>query len=261
MEKSLKTKEIIHLSKSEPVSMADEWFEIATKDHFWMIWRFKVLEHWLKTMKLLKTGETYLEVGCGHGQFLLQSDRDLGIIVDGCDLNLFALEKIVNAKGKVFVYDIGEKNPNMINHYNGIFLLDVIEHIEDDKAFLSTALAHSKKGGIVVVNVPALHFLFSKYDIVAGHKRRYSKQELYTLFERCGIEPIHIGYWGFSLLGVAFLRKIYLHFVPNNKVIRTGFKPPAAWLNYIFTTLMKLELIISKSPLVGTSVFAIGRKL
>ena len=36
------------LSKSIPVSMHEDWFDIATTDHFWMQWRFEVFKKKIK---------------------------------------------------------------------------------------------------------------------------------------------------------------------------------------------------------------------
>lgn len=254
------TKEIIFLSQPADVSMADEWFGIASTDHFWMEWRFRFIRRSLERAGLLKRNGRYLEIGCGHGQFLKQCDEHLpDIAVDGCDLNLYALKKIENARGDVFVYNIFEMPESMHLKYEGIFLLDVIEHIDDDAAFLRKALEHAKPGGIVVINVPALSALFSKYDTVAGHKRRYTRKRLVSLFEQCGLEPVYISYWGFSLLPIALLRKIYLLFVPERKVIAKGFRPGFPWVNSLLKLLMRVELALVRSPILGTSVVAVGK--
>jgi SAM-dependent methyltransferase len=253
-------RELIHLSQPAEVSMADEWFDIANIDHFWMEWRFRVIEHAMQLLNLNTTEKRYLEIGCGHGQFLRQSDMRLNLIVDGCDLNLFALQKIPVVKGQIFVYNIYELNLQMIKKYDGIFLLDVIEHIDDHETFLTAAFSHCKDDGIVVINVPALSFLYSKYDTIAGHKRRYSKKDIRDLFHKCQIEPLSIRYWGFTLLPIAILRKWYLYFVPARKVIEKGFKPAAPFVNGLFKGLMNLELLFSRNPFMGTSIVAIGRK-
>jgi len=253
-------KELIFLSSPEKVSMADEWFEIANADHFWMEWRFSVIEHAIKKIEGLSLSKRFLEIGCGHGAFLLQSEKKLKLITDGCDLNLFALKKSADVTGDVYVYDILELNPKMTGKYNGIFLLDVIEHIDNDEQFLKAAMEHTTDYGWVIINVPALSFLFSKYDTVAGHKRRYSKKSITQLFKKCGIEPIHIQYWGFSLLPVALLRKLYLQFVPRQKVIDKGFNPGNAFTNKIFKLLMRMEIFMTKKPIIGTSLLAVGKK-
>ena len=77
----------------------------------------------------------------------------------------------------------------MLQAYDLVLLMDVIEHVDDDTAFLKTSLAHLKPGGIVVINVPAHMAFYSKYDEVAGHKRRYSTADLRSLFIRRASKP------------------------------------------------------------------------
>jgi SAM-dependent methyltransferase len=253
------SKELKIVSPSENVSMADEWFEIANKDHFWMRWRFKVIVKKLKAFAPLNSEMKFLEIGCGHGQFLEQCKGTLPISIDGSDLNVFALKQIENTQGDIFVYNVFDRNKDLLNKYDGAFLLDVIEHIEDDSSFLKAAVDHVKPGGLIVINVPALSLLFSKYDVVAGHKRRYTKKKIEKLLIRAGIRPVSISYWGLLMLPIALARKIYLRFVPNESVIKTGFKAsPLA--NTFFNLPMGLELFFGGSTFLGTSVLALGRK-
>jgi len=254
-------KELKILSSPAPVSMADEWFEIASADHFWMRWRFNVIVRKLEKFANIRPDMKFLEIGCGHGQFLKQCNGVFSATVDGCDLNLYALRKIEDTPGDIYVYNIHEKNEQMLNKYHGIFMLDVIEHIDDDKSFLHDAIEHLSPDGLIVINVPALESLYSEYDVVAGHKRRYAKGDLVSLFENCGIQPFYVGYWGFSLLGIAFIRKLYLKFVPKNRVIKRGFSPRNSTINFVLKILMRIELKLFKSSILGTSVIGIGKKV
>lgn len=251
-------KNIIALSDASAVSMADEWFDLATANHFWMEWRFQVIKGALKKIQLIDSSK-FLEIGCGHGEFMKQSSNQLGLLVDGCDLNTFALSKISARKGQVFVYNIYDLHPDMINKYDGVFLLDVIEHVDNDNSFLNTSAAHVKKGGYLIINVPALMLLYSKYDKQAGHKRRYSKRDLHKLFKELNIEPVHIGYWGFSLFFIALIRKLFLVFIPSKNVIKSGFKPPSKLFNKALKIVSRIEISLIKKPVFGSSLIAIGR--
>jgi 2-polyprenyl-3-methyl-5-hydroxy-6-metoxy-1,4-benzoquinol methylase len=249
---------VIELSPAEEVDMADEWYEFATQDHFWIQWRFRKI--WSSSVVRSYPASRWLDVGCGHGLVIRQFEASGDYVIDGCDLNRTALRRVGKVRGDIYVYNVFDANPLMVGRYSGILLLDVIEHIDDEGAFLEASLRHMQPGGLVVINVPALEFLFSRYDDVAGHKRRYNKLMLRTLMESHGIEPLEISYWGMLLLPLALIRKLVLTFVSRRNIIRRGFRPPARMINSFFKVLMKVELLIFRRPPLGTSILAVGRK-
>jgi hypothetical protein len=61
-----------------------------------------------------------------------------------------------------------------------VTLLDVLEHQEDDRAFLAELSAKMTPGSLLLLTVPAMPSLWSQWDVVLGHYRRYRKQS----FER-----------------------------------------------------------------------------
>jgi hypothetical protein len=59
--------------------------------------------------------------------------------------------------------------------FGGILMLDVIEHVEDDVAFVRDVVDGSlAPGGWVLVSVPAYQSLFSGHDRALKHFRRYA---------------------------------------------------------------------------------------
>jgi len=62
--------------------------------------------------------------------------------------------------------------------FDSIIYIDVLEHIEDDKAEISRLVQFLKPGGKLVVLAPAHNFLFSPFDSAIGHFRRYNKKSL-----------------------------------------------------------------------------------
>ena len=62
--------------------------------------------------------------------------------------------------------------------FGAILYMDVLEHIEDDKAELTRAVSHLKTNGFLVVLAPALPWLYTRFDAAIGHYRRYTKSSL-----------------------------------------------------------------------------------
>jgi SAM-dependent methyltransferase len=62
--------------------------------------------------------------------------------------------------------------------FDTLLYIDVLEHIEDDRAELVAASGRLKPGGHLIVLAPAHNWLFSPFDRAIGHFRRYSKASL-----------------------------------------------------------------------------------
>jgi SAM-dependent methyltransferase len=246
------------LSQAKTVNMADEWFDIATPEHFWMQWRHAVLLRAVKASGIVPV--TALEIGCGSGVARMMLERDLHLPIDGCDLNRTALEMAPPGRGRLLSYDILEFEPTLLNRYDAVFLLDVLEHIQDDVEFLSAALRHLRPGGVVVVNVPASMLFFSDYDRVAGHVRRYSHRSLSDVFRKCGVESGAIEYWGFSMIPVLLARTLYLKLKTPTQVVRSGFEPPNSFIQSSFLALKNIETSLPFTMPLGTSLLAWGRR-
>src|SRR3974390_2727575 len=86
-----------------------------------------------------------------------------------------------------------------------IGLFDVLEHVEDDKGFLSDCGAILNQGGMLYLTVPALSFLWSSDDIYAGHFRRYDRRSLSAVLQQAGFKIKRIGYFFSCLAPAIFL--------------------------------------------------------
>jgi len=69
-----------------------------------------------------------------------------------------------------------------------LLLLDVLEHVEDDFAFLDALVRdNTHPESIVLVSVPAWSSLFTAHDTELKHFRRYSPALAAKLVENCGL--------------------------------------------------------------------------
>lgn len=72
--------------------------------------------------------------------------------------------------------------------YDYIFTLNVLEHIDDDRAALRDLARKIKPGGRLLVYVPAFPILFSSMDRAVEHCRRYRLESLSEQVRLAGFE-------------------------------------------------------------------------
>jgi len=247
---------IEYLSPPAQVSMGDRWFDISPIDHFWVRRRFGVL----RTLagNLLQSSRNIAEIGCGHGLVQRQIEEAYGREVTGFDLNEFALQRNQSQRSSVCCYDICQRAPQFHHRFDFIVMFDVLEHIDDEDQFLQAVLFHLAPGGHLVVNVPAGQWLYSAYDQMDGHKRRYSIRALERVAERNGYALVRSSYWGLPLVPLIMLRKIWLaRSYGDSNAVAVGFDSRNKAINRMLGWVSGCELVPQK--LLGTSVMAVFR--
>lgn len=117
--------------------------------------------------------------------------------------------------------------------FDTVFALNVVEHIEDHHKAVANCKKLLKKGGRLIILVPAFQSLFNHFDTALGHFRRYTGKTLRTVFDANDLSIEHCQY--FNLIGMAgwwvsgsLLRKkiipegqmkVYNFFVPVFRII------------------------------------------
>lgn len=151
-----------------------------------------------------------LEIGSGTGgnlAMLSQYGR-----VTGVEMDATAREMAAEKTDRIFDIRDGVC-PNAMPFKSGesfdlICLFDVLEHIEDDIAALSSLKGLLTDGGTVLVTVPAYRWLWSTHDLVLHHKRRYTSRELKHKLRGLGFNVLKISYFNtllFPFIGGARL--------------------------------------------------------
>ncbi len=83
--------------------------------------------------------------------------------------------------------------------FNIVCAFDVIEHVKDDKKAMEELQRVVKKGGLVLLTVPAFQFLWSQHDEVNCHFRRYTKRSINHIAESLGLSIFYSTYFNFFL--------------------------------------------------------------
>ncbi len=241
------------LSETAAVRMADDWWDIYSPDHFWFRRRMEVL---LKLAgPLLAAGTRVADIGCGNGMVQRQLEESLELTIDGFDLNRFALERSVSRRGRVAYYNVFDRREDLRGRYDTALALDVVEHVEDQDAFLLGIRHMLTPGGFLVLNVPAGQALYSTYDEAAGHVRRYAPDDVAMIARRAGFALERWTYWGLPLVPLVIMRKWFMR--DPRGVVERGFRPLGSLSNRVLLALSRLEPIPQR--LFGTSLLAVLR--
>lgn len=87
-----------------------------------------------------------------------------------------------------------------------VTLLDVIEHVEDDRGLLGDLTARTASGTTYIVTVPAKQRLWSSWDTALGHHRRYERAGLRALLGGLPLDVLEVNYLFPELVPAAWWR-------------------------------------------------------
>lgn len=240
------------------------WYELASEEHFWCRWRLRAFLRQLRDLQLpLQDPLLGLEIGCGNGLVRRQLEGATAWTVDGADIDLAVLKTNQTRRGASYLYNVHDRVEALKERYDFLLLFDVIEHIPDAEttAFLESCLFHLKPGGHLLLNVPALMSLFSKYDTFVGHFRRYDQQTMEAELTRAGLQVVDLRYWGFGLVPLLQLRqKMIARKKSEREVVNMGFRPPSPLLNRLLSVAGSVETRLLARPPRGTSLLAAAVK-
>lgn len=198
-----------------------------------------------------------VELGCGTGNVLQALGRfgeAIGVEYDP-DLRAIGVAAGLDIRAGALPDDI----PLADGAADAVLLLDVIEHLDDDRAALRTARRLLRPGGVLVVTVPAYAWMWSGHDVALGHRRRYTARAVRRLLGDGGFGVAHAGYFNTVLFpaiaGVRLAKRLAgggghdLH-------------RPAAPTNRLLTGLFALERHVVLRPGLpfGTSVLAVAHR-
>jgi SAM-dependent methyltransferase len=248
------------VSSLRDVPFPAEWYGLSGPGHFWFQWRLaaalaQVRDLGPSTSAPLRA----LEVGAGTGVVRDQLEAHTSWVVDIADLCFEALAAAAAGRGRHLYYDVTEEHPAFKEGYDVVVLFDVLEHIEETRTFVGAVMRHVRPGGHVLVNVPALPWLFGDYDRAAGHVRRYDPRTLRREFAGFDLDVLDVRFWGLSLVPLLAARRMLVRRV-GRSVIRAGFRPPGAILHAVLKALMRCETGVLRRPPLGTSLLLCGRR-
>jgi SAM-dependent methyltransferase len=240
------------------INMYRIFFEIQKK-HWWFVTKKNIVLDTIVRYSVKHKDVKVLDIGCGSG-LMLSALEDVGQTF-GMDMSDDAINFSKEIfKGQVAKGALPDEVPFEENFFDLITALDVIEHVDRDVDSLKAIRSRLAAKGMAVITVPAYMFLWSSFDEVNEHKRRYTLPELKTKLVQAGFTVEKISYFNTLLFPVVAVVRML-----NNILKRDGASDvdmPSAPLNFILKMIFGIEKYLLRfvSLPFGVSILAVVRK-
>ena len=228
------------------------------QQHWWFTARRRILAEIIRRVVRPPAGSRVLELGCGTGHNLDMLGTFGAVKASELDDHARALssKRLGRAVESAALPDLA-MFPDAA--YDLVALLDVLEHVVDDKGSLAAIMAKLKPGGALLLTVPANPWMWSAHDVAHHHHRRYRKSEIATLARDAGYDIALLSPFNsllFPLIaGVRLLNKLRGHDSADDAL-------PSRPVNGALDKLFGLEAgLIGRLPLpFGVSLVAVLRR-
>ncbi|HEY6120535.1 MAG TPA: methyltransferase domain-containing protein [Pyrinomonadaceae bacterium] len=178
------------VNKPLPQAMEQHTYSIMREvegAHWWFVGRRQIIESFLRDIcaKLPTSRPQILDVGCGTGanlEMLAHFGETQGVDVSSDALNFCRERGLQNVReGEA------EKLPFADSSFDLVTALDVVEHLDDDRAGLGEMFRVLRPNGRALLFVPAFMFLWGVQDDVSNHRRRYTLSTLQRAVRDSGL--------------------------------------------------------------------------
>lgn len=94
--------------------------------------------------------------------------------------------------------------------FDAVVFCEVLEHIEDDAAWLAMIHQRLLPGGQLVASVPSRMKYWTHHDEMVGHLRRYERDDLTRLITSAGFGNVRVTSYGFPWVNLLRLPRLLL---------------------------------------------------
>lgn len=181
--------------------------------HPWETSRKNVLHTFLKQAKIKFPIDRIVDIGSGDA-YVIHTLVEKGLASEYYAIDtaytpevVAQLKKNNNNSQVVYFQNLREYLSTVTSEKPTLFLcMDVLEHLEDEKIILND-LNKESNDNYYFFAVPAFQSVFSSHDVLLGHYRRYTLNQLVSALNKNRFKIIDKGYYFTPLLVIRKLEK------------------------------------------------------
>jgi SAM-dependent methyltransferase len=240
-------------------SAYDQYFQLE-QHHFWRVSRREMVLDMVERYRPADTSLRLLDIG-GACTLVSRELRRFGTVTvvepDAPTAEFARKELELDVRVGSLPDDLPVEGP-----FDVITLLDVLEHIDDDLGALRPVRELLRPGGLLLVTVPAVPWLWSAHDVSVHHRRRYLRGGLESLLQEAGFTVERLTYHTSLLFPVVAVQRAASRMRGIDPNAKYDVKVPPAPVNALFRSVMKLEASLMKHAdlPIGSSLVAVCRR-
>lgn len=154
--------------------------------------------HWMLSPFMPYLHGDVVEVGIGHASYfeaLSPVCRYLGVDIDERSV-AEARKRFPGGRfARADILEPGFVQRLLPDKADGIVAINVLEHVQDDAAAIRNLVDAIKPGGALMITVPAHMALYNDMDRLAGHYRRYRREDLAARLEGLPVRIEKLAYF------------------------------------------------------------------
>lgn len=148
------------------MSAEPKWITLGHPSYVWRFGQDRRLSLVARHVPL--EGRAILDVGCGIGTYV-RKFRQFGDDVHGVDVDPERVARASETLPNIQVAP-GERLPYPDGRFDVVFLHEVIEHVDDDRATIGESLRVLEPGGRVVIFAPNRLYFFETHGVYLGRR-------------------------------------------------------------------------------------------
>ena len=217
-------------------------FNKIQNTHWWFRAKKHIVLYLIDKLHLSLNHGNILDIGCGGG-LMLEALQKYGNVtgMDSSKESLLFCREIFT--GALEFGGFPDNIPRFERKFNLITMLDVLEHIEKDDETLLKLRNLLDKNGHLVLTVPAHMHLWSNFDVLNHHKRRYELAKLIEKVESAGYEIVKASYYNFFLYPVVYFSRMLSNIFKVNK---DELEIPNLFINELLFKIFSFESLMLK---------------